>query len=141
MPQAVGAGWLVQERDKVVSYRIDRDRRMVVVTYVGAIAMNDIRGIQALSRQDPTFDPSFTVLYDGLRADFNGLSPDDLKKIASNTPMRPGARRAFVVNSAVNYGISRMFAALSEAAGSGFPYALFDNLPDAIRWLTEAKQS
>lgn len=130
----------MQEHDKVVSYRIDRDRRLVVVTYAGPISLNDIRGIQALSRQDPTFDPGFAVLYDGLRADFNGLSADDLKKIANNTPMQPGARRAFVVNSAVNYGISRMFAALSEAAGSGFPYALFDNLPDAIRWLSEAER-
>lgn len=131
----------MQEHDKVVSYRIDRDRRLVVVTYMGTITLNDIRAIQALSRQDPTFDPSFAVLYDGLHADFNGLTPEDLKKIAQNTPMQPGARRAFVVNSSVNYGLSRMFAALSETQGQGFPYALFDNIPDGIRWLAAAERT
>lgn len=138
MPDPEGAGSVVHGIGQGASYRIDRDRGLVVVTYVGTITLNDIRDIQDLTRRDPTFDPAFRVLFDGLRGDFSKLTADDLRRIARNTPMGPGARRAFVVNSEVNYGLVRMFGSLSETEGLGFPFALFDNMEAAIRWLNSS---
>jgi hypothetical protein len=135
MPDPGGAGSVVHGIGQGASYRIDRDRQLVVVTYIGPISLDDIRDIQELSRRDPAFDPAFRVLFDGLRGDFSKLSADDLRRIARNTPMGPGARRAFVVNSEVNYGLVRMFGSLSENEGLGFPFALFDSMEAAIRWL------
>ena len=135
MPGPGGTGSVARGIGQGASSRIDRDRRLVVITYMGAITLDDIRAIQRLSKQDPSFDPTFTVLFDGLSADFSALTADDLRKIARHPPMEPGARRAFVVNSGVNYGLVRMFSSLSEAEGLAFPFALFANMEDAIRWL------
>ena len=135
MSDARGAGSVVHGIDHGVSYRIDRDRRLLVVTYIGTVTLEDIRATQDLVRADPLFDASFAMLLDGQHGDFSGLSMADLKRIAGATPGRPGTRRAFVVNSQVNYGLVRMFHALSAAQGDDFPVALFENVEDAVRWL------
>lgn len=120
-----------------VSYRIDPDRRLIVVTYIGAVTFADIVATQQMARADPAFDPAFGVLMDGLHADFSALTAQDLAKIASRTPSSQGGRRAIVVNTQLNYGLARMFGSISETQGRNFPVALFDNLEDALRWLNE----
>lgn len=135
MTERGGAGGLAHGIDRGVTYRIDPDRRLVVVTYIGAVTLDDIRTSQQMARADPAFDPGFAVLMDGLHADFSALSAEDLAKIARTTPSVRGGRRAIVVNTQLNYGLARMFSSISEAQGHGFPFALFDNLEDALRWL------
>ena len=139
MAEGGGTGSLAHGIDRGVSYRIDRDRRLVVVTYIGAVTFEDIRTAQQMARADPAFDPGFAVLMDGLHADFSGLTAQDLAKIAQATPSSQGGRRAMLVNSRLNYGLARMFASISEAQGHGFPVAMFDNLEDAVRWLTDPR--
>jgi hypothetical protein len=136
MPEQTSAGTLVSSPDKLVAYEIDSDRRLVV-TYVGPITFGDIRGIQDLLLQDPAFDASFPVLVDALRCSFDPLSPDELARIGQSTPFVLTSRRAFVVDAALNYGITRMFASLSESRGREFPLGIFDNVADAMRWLAE----
>ena len=135
MPDVVGAGATIETDKKVVAYRIDRARRLVVITYIGEITVEDIVAIQDLSRRDPMFDRTYAVLFDALRADLRRVSLDGLKRIARNTPMAPGAPRAFVVRPGIGYGIARQFAAMSEIGGRGFSMGLFDNMRDALRWL------
>ena len=136
MSESGGAGSVTHGIDRGVSYRIDPDRRLLVVTYFGAVTLADIRATQDLVRADPQFDASLSMLLDGRRGDFSGLSPDDLRRIAIGTPGRPGTRRAFVVNTQINYGLARMFHSLSAAQGDDFPVALFETVDEALRWLT-----
>lgn len=138
MSERGGAGSLTHGIDRGVSYRIDADRRLLVVTYIGKVTLDDIRAAQALVRADPQFDASFSMLLDGSHGDFSGLSPDDLQRIGIGTPGRPGTKRAFVVNTQVNYGLVRMFHSLAAARGDDFPVALFERLEDAVRWLNSA---
>ena len=140
MSDSRGAGSLAHGIDRGVSYRIDPDRRLIVVTYIGAVTLADIVAAQQMARADPAFDPAFAVLMDGLHADFSALTAQDLAKIASRTPSSQGGRRAILVNSQLNYGLARMFSSISEAQGQPFPVALFDKLEDALRWLNEPAQ-
>ena len=130
-----GAGSIAHSLNRGATYRIDPQRRLIVITYVGAISFDDIRRIQTLAKQDRAFDPLFSVLLDGSHADLSAITDDDLMSIAMNTPMDLTARRAFVVNSAVNRGMAQQFYSLSELRGRSFPFALFDNLEAAIRWI------
>lgn len=117
-----------------VSYRIDRDRRLVFIDCVGTIAREDFLDAQARFEQDPAFDPSYAVLLDGLKANFGQLTAEDLQAIAQNNRMAPGVRRAFVVDTAKNFGRVAVFVVMAEG-GYDSPLALFETLEDAMFWL------
>jgi hypothetical protein len=135
MPVQHGAGSLAQGPDRGAIYRIDRERRLIVVTYIGPVTLGIIRAIQGMAARDPEFDASFAVLVDGRRGDFDALSADDLREVARNTPCELPARRAFLVSSQANAALAKSFAEISAADGRPFPFALFDSLEDALRWL------
>ena len=132
----MGSGEVQAERGVThgVSYRIDPDRRLVFIDCVGTITRKDFLDAQARFEKDRAFDRSFAVLLDGLKANFGQLTDEDLQAIAQNNRMAPGVRRAFVVNTAVNFGRSAVFVVMAEG-GFGSPLALFETREDAMHWL------
>ena len=102
MHSSAGAGELVRTNNKRIAYTIDPDRRLIVLTNVGEVRVDDVRQLHDLARLDTTFDPTFSALLDFSRADVSGLTSADIERVAGTMLVSPAARRAAVVSSTVN---------------------------------------
>jgi hypothetical protein len=115
------------------SCTIDVARRRVSCRAEGVLTQRDIFDEQPRVRTHPGFDPMFDQLIDLTAATDLDFDYSSMSSVANTTIFRPGARRALVANTAVQYGIARMFQALSE--GNNHVVAIFRDLADAEAWL------
>lgn len=115
---------------------VDVQRRLVLVTFVGTIALQDALNAQGKARATPGFDPAFHVLVDITQADLSEITPDVIRRLVANRPADPSSRRAILVSDGASFGLARMFRAFSDLAGRGNEAEVFRERDEAIRWLT-----
>ena len=115
------------------SCRIDAARRLVICVGEGVLTQQDVFAEQPRVQASPDFDPSFDQLIDlsgTAELDFTYASMSD---VATTTVFNPGIRRAIVAQTPIQYGIARMFQALSERNNDAV--AIFRDVVDAEAWL------
>lgn len=105
------------------------------VQFVGVVTGDDFVAARAEAASQPGFDPTFDLVLDLRRADLSGLTSSYLRSLASSTSLTPDSRRAIVVNSAVHYGIVRMYQLQRENAGGTESSQVFTDLAEALTWL------
>lgn len=119
----------------MLTYCIDKQRRMVVLTGSGALSVTEVLDWQKQVHADPAFDPSFTLLADYRDATTIDFDTAQLRIVAQNVPFGPAVRRAFVVRQDADYGVLRMFQTLSEVGRRRGNVAVFRDLQLALQWL------
>lgn len=115
-------------------YFIDVPQRTVFSTGTGVFTQADFLEHMRALKSDPKFDPSFNQLIDGRALTKMDLAADQIKQLATRTIFTPESGRAFVVSSAVHFGMTRMFAAYREIQDQQ-QVMVFREMPDALRWL------
>ena len=135
MQSQVGTG-VISNGSAGARYRIDRDRRLIAVTYVGPVTLEDARNLQELARQDPDFDITNAILIDLVNADLRRFSRDDLIQLARHTPMHHAVRRAFLIDSDDTCRVAKVFSSLDGPEGLRYTFETFEDVAHAIRWLT-----
>jgi len=121
----------------MLTYRIDRAQKLVLLTGSGELSAAEVLSVQQLLRDDPGFDPGFALLADYREVTQSDLDAVNMRQIAANVPFDPAVRRAFVVRGEHNYGIARMFESFSDLAERGGRVRAFLDLEAAVRWLRE----
>jgi hypothetical protein len=116
-------------------YEIDSKRGLVIETFEGRVTLKALvpffQGLYA----DPKWDPSYDGLAD-LTAATIDMDFDDMAKLVGYMRSSGSASRgrwAFVVGSALNLGMSRMFQTLSDDLQDDLRFFL--DREDALRWL------
>jgi hypothetical protein len=121
-----------------VSYTIDPARRMVVTRSSGVMTDADVIAIRAQFAADPAFDPQYAQLSDLRDLTDVALSASMIDAIASTSVFRPSTRRAFVAYTPFQFGIARMFAAVSEAHRQ--QVQVFRSMAEAESWVHQVQQ-
>ena len=83
---------------------------------------------------DPQFHPDLNQIVDCRAITKMDLSHDQIKSLAGRSIFSGRSRRAFVVTSELQYGLTRMFAAYREIK-AGQEVMVFDNPSAALAWL------
>lgn len=115
------------------SYRIDTSRRLVVTSATGVVSEDDLTGHQQRLRRDPGFDPSFDQILDFRNVTEMPISGESVRQYVARSPWGDGARRAFVCDRDLVYGLARMFEMLS--ADRPEAVQVFRTLQEAEAWL------
>src|SRR3954468_11939848 len=99
------------------SYAIDPDRALVVSRGWGVLTDADVRDHYRLLAEDPRFKPTFRQLADIRETSAITASSTTIWAEGRRNVFVPGARRAFVVATQLQYGMVRMFATYGENMG------------------------
>lgn len=116
------------------SYKIDKERRLVISTGTGVFLAADALDHQERLCKDPDFDPTFSQLMDLTQITEYNIGLDDMHKLAQREVFAPESRRAIVVQTDLAYGLARMFEMLRENAGE-LGIRVFRNLDEAFDWV------
>ncbi len=119
-----------------VSFKIDKDRKLVICELFGDVVDEDGPALQRLIREDSDFDPAFSQLLDMTRITKMGVTAETVRTLAQTSVFSPNARRAFVAENAVVFGFARMFEMLRETKG-GSGLRVFRSRVEALQWLSE----
>lgn len=115
-------------------YKVDKERRLILITGSDHITLHDALNLQERFRNDPEFDPTFAQLIDLTQVKKLDLEPGDVRKLSDNAVSLPGIRRAFLANSDVAFGLARMFETYREFANDPGTRA-FRELDQALHWV------
>lgn len=116
-----------------VEIAVEHDSAVAVASCTGVFGLEEARaGVSKLWRTEDW--PGGAVVWDGRSAEFN-LSSEDIRELAQfvklNQPAPP-ARVAFVTQTAVGFGLARMFGAYRDQPETDFQ--VFRDIDEAIRW-------
>ena len=119
-----------------LSYHIDRESRVVVVT-CGNTSFEHWRSTMISIFADPRYQPGFALLVDARSATLTP-STEDVRGvvdfIASHRAMVGEAKWAVVVERIAGYGMARMAEALAQIAGVDL--RAFKSFEEGLGWLT-----
>ena len=114
-------------------YRIDAERRLVLIRSWGVITDDQIIAFYDRLRADPAYTPAYPQIID-MRA------VTDATRLRGDLPRRSwpnhsaaGIRRAFVAPPGYIFGVARQNATYGELDGADT--AVFDSLAGAEEWL------
>jgi hypothetical protein len=99
-----------------LSYEIDAELGIVRVTAVGNPTLDDQNALASQWLQDPSYRPQMGILLDN-RLRSEPSTRDHIAEVADEagrSPIPTGTRCAVVVASDAEYGMTRMFASMSE---------------------------
>jgi hypothetical protein len=103
--------------DLPATYTIDSDRKLVVSRIWGAATEDEIFDHGQRLRNDPQFKPDFRQLVDMSELTEILIGREVIRDASRNQFFSPGVRRALVANTDAAFGMARMYAIASEAAG------------------------
>ena len=116
-----------------ISYQIDTARKFVTVVGTGILTAAEMREEQARMTREPGLEPHFDQLIDLKEVTELRLTVEDVRQLSYGSPFREGSRRVIVVDRPEDFGLARVFQALTEAHGAELR-VLYD-LAEARRWL------
>ena len=115
-------------------YVIDSAHRLVISRGHGVFIAADYQEHMIRLLRDPAFDPDFDQLVDCRSIVKMDLSGQQIMALASRSVFSTKSRRAFVVVSDVQFGLSRMLAAHRETM-EGQSVMVFRQMSEALAWL------
>ena len=114
-------------------YRIDKSLGLVFTKGEGVLTTQEVLTHSLRLREDPDFDPNYNQLIE-IRASQFAISIDDVAKIATQEDIfSEQSRRAFVAETNLNFGMTRMLLAHSESSAAQIE--VFRDISEARRWL------
>jgi hypothetical protein len=120
------------------TYRIDKERSLVVSTGTGVLTKEDILGHMDRISKDPDFNPDFSQLADFRQITAVEFGPEEVRQFAQRSIYSPRARRAILVKDDLQFGLARMFEIYRELNGeSGI--RVFRTLEEAMDWIQIGK--
>jgi len=120
------------------TYRIDKERRLVMSTGTGVLTKEDILGHMDRISKDPDFNPAFSQLADFRQITAVEFGPEEVRQFAQRSIYSPRARRAILVKDDLQFGLARMFEIYRELNGeSGI--RVFRTLEEAMDWIQIGK--
>lgn len=120
-----------------ISYEIDKERRIVLCTASDVCTAQDALSLHEQIQSDPAFDPSFSQLMDFTPAVQGDIAANEVRTLAGSGPFSLASRRAFVTNSLLGFGFSRMFQLVSGSRGQRV--RVFRDRDEALAWLQSEK--
>ena len=123
-----------------VSYVIDKQNRLVVVTATGVMTLVDVLRFRREVVSDPDFDRSFSQLGDLSAATGIDLTEDEIRLLAQTSVFSLTARRAFVGEKQEVFGLARMYSIFRGLRGDR-AIRVFRDRDDAVAWLLEKKHA
>ena len=115
-------------------FSIVPEHRVVVSKGSGVFTHADFLDHMSRLGVDPHFNPDFDQIVDCRAIAKMDLSADQISDLASRSVFAAGSRRAFVVPSEVQFGLTRMFAAYREVR-TGQQVGVFRSMDEALSWL------
>jgi hypothetical protein len=116
------------------SFIIDPAHRVVVSTGSGTFTQADFHAHMARIGADARFNPDFNHIIDCRAISQIDLTREQIMDLATRSIFNAQSRRAFVVSSELQFGLTRMFAAYREIAG-GQKIMIFRSMAEALAWL------
>ena len=123
-----------------VSYEINKERRLVLLTVWEACTTNDVQQFRKQVLSDRDFDPTFSQLADLTRITKVEITPDEIRMIATMSPFSPQSRRAIVAQDHLVFGVSKMFGILRGLRGEKL-LRVFRDRSEALEWLLEEQEA
>ncbi len=117
-----------------VTYRIEKARRLLVLTATGVVTAGEVREWRQAVGRDPDFAPDHRALFDGTAVTKFDLSTDDVYAIVAAPLFARNARRAFVATNRLGFGLARMFESLRAMKGET-GIRVFSSREQAMAWL------
>jgi hypothetical protein len=114
-------------------YKIDKDRKLILITGSDHISLRDALALQEKFRNDPDFNPAFAQLVDLTQVRKLEFNPGEIRQIAGSAVAAPGVRRAFLANDDVAFGLARMFESYRESMDDTGT-RVFRELDQALNW-------
>lgn len=115
------------------TYQIDKERGAVLLQVEGTVVSGNLVAHQRELRDDPDFDPSYSMLADFTAVSSVEADSEAMHNLAGSDPFDRRARRAIVVDSDVVFGLARMYQMLLNLDEE---YCrIFRDVDDARRWL------
>jgi hypothetical protein len=119
-----------------LTYSIDSDLGILRITVIGEPSFHDQEELAREWSQDPAFRPGMPILLDN-RQRSTTSTPSEVREIAREVEgspiLAPGTRCAVVVPHEVEFGMTRMFALLSDE--SPLKTRPFHEMDQAVEWL------
>jgi hypothetical protein len=119
-----------------VEYHIDTEARLLIARFSGEFTVGDVIRLRSLGRQDPRLQAGFSTIDDVTGVTEISMSQDDLARLAQQSVVQPGVRRALVAKTDLQFGMARMYQTFSEFSGQSFQ--VFRDIEAARAWLTGA---
>jgi len=122
-----------------LNYRLEKNRRLVLITGVGVIGPDEIVANREALLSDPDFDRSFDALVDFTQVHQTSLNSDALRTL-SREPLFSRASRIAVVTTLPSadmalFGMARLYETYREVSNMGDQLRVFKTLEDARVWL------
>ena len=117
------------------NYTIYKDKGLVVTTASEVLTFAEAMAHEDKIYSDPDFDPAFVHLIDGTGITRAELSASEISTLARRARFSPKARKALVVNTALLFGLARMFETYLQLSGASEFVAVFKQRGEALRWL------
>ncbi len=113
-------------------YKIDTSLEVILSTATGSLNASDVDEHRKLLGEDHRFSPGFAHLIDLRSVTDLKISPRGAQSLTATPIFGPVTKRAFVVNSDLLYGMSRIFRGWHDSA---LHMEIFRSMEDALQWL------
>jgi hypothetical protein len=123
-----------------VTYKIDKERRLVSSTAYGVVTREEILDHQRRLAADPDFSPTFSHIADFTRTTKLEIKAADVQAFAAKNIFATTVRRAIVVADGEAFGLARMFEILRDAKGEE-GNRVFHKMEDALKWISSSPWS
>jgi hypothetical protein len=117
-----------------LSYKIDKDRKLVQCMGAGFVAKEEVFAQQDELLNDPEFDPSFSQFADFAQLTDTDIGMEDLQVIAQRDVFSIHSRRVILVNGDIAFGFAKIFELYRQLAGAHGIRA-FRTTDEALDWL------
>lgn len=115
-------------------YFIDVDRHIVFSKGYGVFTYEEALGYMVRLASDPQFRPDFNQIVDCRDVSKAELTGEQVRDLAMRSGFNQTSRRAFVVSSDLQFGLSRMFGTYREVMHAG-GIEIFQSMDEALKWL------
>lgn len=115
------------------SFFIDVTRRCVFSRVWDALVDDDLYGHTFAIREHPLFDRAFTQVMDFRDATEVLVSTECVRQLAEHNPWAPEARRAFLMTSALQVGLARVYHRSGNSPADGVE--IFERREAALAWV------
>lgn len=120
---------------------IDKEKRVILRRVKGALTIQDVLGALESTTSLPGYESGMGAIWDYSEGTIESLSSGDLKKLAAEIRKWVAAngpidyRVAVFAPKDIDFGLSRVYEALSEIQGNKFEFSVFRDLGKAIQWV------
>jgi hypothetical protein len=117
-----------------VSYKIDKERKLVLTTGSGFVTKQEVLAFQDQILKHPDFDPSFSQLADFARLTNTDINMADLQTLAKRDVFSIHSRRAIIVKGDLAFGFAKIFELYRQIAGAR-GIRVFRIRHEALNWI------